>query len=515
MDPLGLRRVGATILVALAFSCTPRPIPTPTGSASPSAETVSAGAKDAASVSSAAMAFSSSTGSLGEVALPSEPSDAGVALSSDDAGASDAGASSANPTATPQNLTEHSIDLKYADGPLFFTPAFDGSQRFSLWLEVMRFARTEGKKRGKTPHFTFFVNACYYSTTPGHSEIGRAHTQAEVLVRRALTQQAINEGHDIGSHGVGHEDGRTWSVEAWRTELSKWSELMIPALFTPIPGEDGSFVFPRFDPAPGVTDGEVGARCAQASDCSSGQCIEVTAQDSFCTVKCNLKKPCPSGTTCGSPMFLTDTDVCLPTPKFPIEHQGQTLFFANGAPNFTHPALKPYHVEGFRVPFLASNDALYQVLLEQGYEYDTSLARSPKAPFGLSPPRESAALVEFPLMPHPGARTIPMDYNYRLLHATPERMLADYTSSLVNAQQMGHIPWNVGHHFATWDEGAFLEVLEETVRFTMDGCPDATTHETRCSGAEVVSFRDLLDVLKARGGVPPGWKGRTKRPPPK
>ena len=51
--------------------------------------------------------------------------------------------------------------------------------------------------------------------------------------------------------------------------------------------------------------------CAQASDCSSGQCIEVTAQDSFCTVGCNLKKPCPSGTTCGSPMFLTDTDVCF------------------------------------------------------------------------------------------------------------------------------------------------------------------------------------------------------------
>lgn len=416
-------------------------------------------------------------------------------------------------------LSERSIDLTYESGPLYFTPAFDGSQRFSLWLEVMRFSRAEAKKHpGKGPHFTFFVNACYYSTTPGHSEIGRARTNAEVLVRRALTQQAINEGHDIGSHGVGHEDGRNWTADEWRTEFDKWQDIMGLALFTPIADDQGGFVFPRFAAAPNAAKGEVGSRCSKNDDCASHECIDVTASDSFCTQACNLKKTCPEGTACGSPMFVTDTDVCLPKPEFPIEYQGKTLFFANGTPNFKHPALKPYKVLGFRVPFLASNDALYDALLDRGFEYDTSQASSPKAPYGLSPAGDSHAVVEFPLMPHPGARTIPMDYNYRLLKVTPERMKADYTSSLLSANGLGRIPWNVGHHFATWDEGAYLKVLEQTVSFALDGCPasnDGAAKEPKvdrspgCKGAEVVSFRELLDVLKERGGVPKNWR----RPP--
>ena len=422
---------------------------------------------------------------------------------------------SAAPGSVPgtSRLVERTIDAKLADGPLYFTPAFDGSQRFSLWLEVMRFSRNEAKARGGVgPHFTFFVNACYYSTTPGHSEIGRARTQAEVLVRRALTQQAINEGHDIGSHGVGHEDGREWSVDQWRSELDKFGDIMALALFTPIADDEGGFVFPRFAAAPGAGKGETGASCTSNDDCASHECIDVTAKQSFCTQPCNLKKACPDGTACGSPMFVTDTDVCLPKPAFPVEYQGKTLFFANGTPNFKHPALKPYKVAGYRVPFLASNDALYEALLDHGFEYDTSQASAPKPPYGLSPPGDSHALVEFALMPHPGARTIPMDYNYRLLKATPERMKADYTSSLLHAQAMGKVPWNVGHHFATWDEGAYLKVLEETVRFALDGCP-GDDETKRCKGAEVVSFRDLLGLLKAKEAVPPGWKKPAKPVP--
>ncbi len=407
----------------------------------------------------------------------------------------------------PKHLTERGIDLRYADGPVYFTPAFDGSQRFSLWLEVMRFARAEAKARGKGPHFTFFVNACYYSTTPGHSEIGRAHSQGEVLVRRALTQLAIDEGHDIGSHGVGHADGRAWNEDAWRTEFDKFDEIMTPSLFVPVRDAEGKPLFPRFEPLATAKPGEVGARCEKDADCTSGACAEITADTRLCTTACNLKNPCPEGTYCGSPMFLTDTDVCLPKPSFPIEHDGQTLFFANGAPNFKNPELKPYRVEGYRAPFLASNDDLYKILLERGYEYDTSLASSPRPPYALSPPGDRHAIVEFPLMPHPGARTIPMDYNYRLLKVTPERMESDYASSLVSAASMNHIPWNVGHHFATWDEGAYLKVLERTVRFALDGCPDASSREPACAGAEVVSFRELLGVLKARGGVPSSFRG--------
>lgn len=491
-----------SVLGSFAPGCSHRSSPSPPGSAivsegigAPSATPIAAGSIAPPEV---ALASASAPAVSASVEPPAAPAEA--------------------PAVGPKNLTERSIDLAYGEGPLFFTPAFDGSQRFSLWLRVMQFARQEAKARSATaPHFTFFVNACYYSTTPGHSEIGRAHSNGEALVRRALTQEAINEGHDIGSHGVGHADGRNWSVDEWRAEFEKFDEIMTPSLFVPVRDDDGVPVFPRFTPLESAGAGEVGAACASDADCTSGTCAEITDRDKLCTAACNLKKPCPEGTFCGSPMFLTDTDVCLPKPSFPVEYQGQTLFFASGAPNFKHPALKPYRIEGYRAPFLASNDALYQMLVERGYEYDTSLASSPRPPYAVSPGAERHAIVEFPLMPHPGARTIPMDYNYRLLKVTPERMEHDYTSSLLSAVELHHIPWNVGHHFATWDEGAYLEVLLRTVRFTLDGCPDPTSHERACPGAEVVSFRDLLEVLKKRGGVPKEWRNipPPKVPPPK
>jgi hypothetical protein len=477
----------------------------------------SAAVVDSAAPASSSLAVATSASTASASPAPSgAPSGEAIASSAPPvapasaAPVASASASAADEVVGPKNLTERSIDLTYRDGPQFFTPAFDGSQRFSLWLEVMRFARAEAKRRAEMPHFTFFVNACYYSTAPGPSEIGRARSQGEVLVRRALTQLAINDGHDVGSHGVGHQDGRAFTDEAWRDELDRFDEIMMPQLFQPIRDDDGKAVFPRFAPLADAERGQVGAACEKDDDCASGTCAEITDDTRLCTTGCNLKNPCPAGTFCGAPMFVTDTDICLPKPVFPVEHAGKTLFFANGAPNFKHPALRPYVMMGYRAPFLASNDALYVALLDHGYRYDTSLAGSPRPPFALSPPGDSRALLEFPLMPHPGARAIPMDYNYRLLKVTPERMQRDYEGSLVSAAQLGKIPWNVGHHFATWDDGAYLKVLESTVRFALDGCPD-DQHEARCPGTRVVSFRDLLGVLEARGGVPASFRATRRK----
>jgi Polysaccharide deacetylase len=404
------------------------------------------------------------------------------------------------PAGPPSQLPEKTFGLKFDDGPLHFSPAFDGSMRFSLWAGVMNFARTEEKRTGKRPHFTFFVNAVYYSTHPGHSEIGQAHSDAEVVVRRALTQEALNEGHDIGSHGVGHDDGRTWTKDQWNAEFSKFEDLMVTALFQPIRDEDGRFVFPRFEPKEGAKDGEPGARCTSDDECGSKQCLAVSDHDSFCTVACNMKKPCPEGLACGTPSFQEDTDVCLPPPKFPIEYQGKTLFFANGNPNFKHPALKPYRPIGFRAPFLASNDAMYSALIEHGFIYDTSQGSIPRAPYGLIPDGEKKMMLEFALMPHVGAKSIPMDFNYRLLKVSREDMVTDYEHALVESYTNGRVPWNVGHHFATWDDGAYLKALFETVSFALDGCPSASG-EQACPGADVVSFRDLVGIMRSKGVV--------------
>ncbi len=381
-----------------------------------------------------------------------------------------------------------------AGEPFVFTAAFDGSMRFSLWLRLLEHARAMGAKYGQKPHYTFFVNACYYTAEKVESDVGRAMTRDEVLVRRALTQQAINEGHDIGDHGMGHHDGRLWDKSQWLAELDRFHQVMDFALFQPVlAGEPARPVFPVFEPLAGASAGALGAACAGPSDCSSGLCAALTETTSVCSAPCNLHQKCPKGTACGAPMFRKDTDLCIVVPKFPVELDGKRLFDARGEPNLKHPRLVRYRIEGFRAPYLAANDALYDALSERGYRYDTSQSAGPGLPTLITPANEKKRILELPLVLHPGAAVLPMDYNYADRKVSPERMEADYRAAIAASINRGNEPWNVGHHFALWNEGAYFDVLLRTVEHVLDGCK--VDGKATCPGARVLSFRELANEL--------------------
>ncbi|HTJ81104.1 MAG TPA: hypothetical protein VL400_05250 [Polyangiaceae bacterium] len=409
------------------------------------------------------------------------------------------------PASPPITLPSVPVDHDFRADPLVFSAAFDGSLRYSLWLRTMRFARKMKAEHGSMPHLTFFVNAAFYSTEDAPSDVGRAHTHAEVLVRRALTQLAINEGHDIGDHGFGHFDGSRWSREEWDRELDHFHAVMSSAVFEPVRDDEGKALFPVFEPLAGASPREVGAACSADADCDSGMCIEITPETKLCSAACNLSAKCPKGTACGAPMFRDDTDVCLPPPRFPLVVDGVTMFDARGEPNPKHPRLRPYPIVGFRAPYLASNDAMYESLLGHGYLFDTSQAVTPAPPYWFSSASPSSAgsrrLLELALMPWPGARAVPMDYNYRLDKAPGSRMEADYRAGLVAAYDAGHWPWNIGHHFATWEDGEYLDVLERTVDFALSGCPD-DAGKARCPDAVVLSSRELAKKLAASAPAP-------------
>jgi hypothetical protein len=404
----------------------------------------------------------------------------------------------------PSALVREPLWRDYTTSPMRFTVAFDGSQRFSLWLRTMREARALEWRHGKRPRFTYFVNACYYTTERVESDIGRAQSRAEVLVRRALTQQAINEGHEIGNHGVGHHDGSQWSLDAWRRELERFHGIMDGQLFEPIPSDDGGFAFPRFEPVAGAEAGSPGARCARDDDCTSNLCIELGTSTSVCSEPCNLQQRCREGMACGAPMFRKDTDLCLPVPSYPIELDGLRLFDARGNANPKHPRLRRYAFRGHRAPYLGANDAMVEALIERGYAYDTSLGSGPGVPFRVGP-AGGKSLLGFALMPWPGARAIPMDYNYLKVENARERMRTDYRDGLVEAYARGRWPWNVGHHFATWNDGAFLDELDDTVEFALSGCPDESGAK-RCAELVVTSFAELARELGASApkSKPPG-----------
>lgn len=402
---------------------------------------------------------------------------------------------SASATAPPVPFAKEFITRDYASGPFYFTPAYDGSLRFSLWTGTIAFARRMEQLHGQRPHFTFFVNAAYYTTERVKSDIGNATTRDEVLVRRALTQMAINDGHEIGDHGTGHLDGRAFDEAAWTEELDRFHAVMDHTLFEPVLDASGKPAFPKFVPLANAETGKTGSTCDKDADCVSGPCVDLGSAK-LCSQACNLSQRCPKGTACGAPMFREDTDLCLPPPAFPIKYGGETLFDSKGNANPKSKRLVPYRIVGFRAPYLGVNDALYQALIRRGYVYDTSQAQSPpEPPYFLA--SGDAKILELALMPHPGALAIPMDYNYRLEKGSPERMRADYLAALEASYKAGRRPWNVGHHFASWGDGTYLPVLEETIEHALSGCP--VLGEKRCPETRVVSFRELATFVRSSG----------------
>lgn len=387
-------------------------------------------------------------------------------------------------------------DGVFENQPLFLTGAFDGSQRFAMWVETMDFARSLSREYDKHLRWTYFINTCFYDRTVRGSAIGTALSRDEEIVRWALTQQVINEGHEVANHSVRHKDGSSFTAAQWRAELTEFQTLVEGNLFKPLQTSATSWVFPDWQPVAGAAAGAVGAACEADDDCDSGKCLRVAAGKAFCTKSCNANKPCPAGTVCGAPDWQQSTDVCVVKPRLPLSYQGQVLFDVDGRPNLAHPALKPYRPVGFRAPELGHNAAMFEVLEELGYTYDTSQVVS------LGPPtrakmsgRTFPTIYEFGLMKNTGSATIPMDYNYYVNNRDGARMLQDYQASIVDAyNRRSRQPWNIGHHFSLWRNGEYWTAMKGAFEFAAKGCPDAAGAR-QCREVEFPTFTQLATKL--------------------
>ncbi len=390
-------------------------------------------------------------------------------------------------------------DDMFADGPLYLTGAFDGSKRFGMWVDTMDFARGIERDYGKPLSFTYFINTCYLDTSVTGSWIGKSLSDSESTVRMALMQQAINEGHEIANHAVRHQDGTHWSYDQWHAEIAEFHQLVERNLFRPIYGPGGEPVFPRWEPMAQAEDGQVGAACATDGDCDSGICLAVSKEASFCSDGCNKHNPCANGTICGAPDWNESKDRCVPMPAFPVDYQGQELFDATGAPNLEHPALKPIKLTGFRAPQLGHNKALFQVLDQFHYRYDTSKILQIGAPKRVAHGDQVFhTMYEFALMKNSGSFTVSMDYNYKVNSGSYERMRDDYQRSIVDAYNARkRTPWNIGHHFALWRNGGYWQAMQDAFVFAAQGCPDGQGN-LQCEQVEFPNFNDLALILDSK-----------------
>ncbi|VXD13638.1 conserved exported hypothetical protein [Planktothrix serta PCC 8927] len=115
--------------------------------------------------------------------------------------------------------------------PQFVLLAFDGSYSLDAWKKSRNFTQSLAKKN-ILAHFTYFISGVYFVNNEkrnlykppggkgqGRSAIGWGGTPQEINPRLEQLNKAYQEGHEIGSHAVGHFDGSRWSETDWTREF--------------------------------------------------------------------------------------------------------------------------------------------------------------------------------------------------------------------------------------------------------------------------------------------------------
>ncbi len=148
-------------------------------------------------------------------------------------------------------------------------------------------------------------------------------------------------------------------------------------------------------------------------------------------------------------------------------------------------------IDGFRAPYLSTNDAMRTALAERSFAYDASgVSRGPAEPVtagGMT----RFALPQVPEGPS-GRRVIAMDYNLFVRHSGgfekedkdgtfERRAVAAFRDAFDREYRGGRVPLQLGFHFTLMNGGAYWRALE---RFTEEVCGKA---DVAC-----VSYRDYL-----------------------
>ncbi|MBC7282785.1 MAG: polysaccharide deacetylase [Hoeflea sp.] len=113
--------------------------------------------------------------------------------------------------------------------------SFDGAHDNALWERSLKLADSSGAR------FTYFLSCTFLKSeadrksyhapgqSAGRSNVGFAPDSADVLARLGHIWAARQTGHEIGSHGCGHFDGKDWSKSDWLDEFSQFDSALANA----------------------------------------------------------------------------------------------------------------------------------------------------------------------------------------------------------------------------------------------------------------------------------------------
>jgi hypothetical protein len=307
--------------------------------------------------------------------------------------------------------------------------SFDGSRSLSMWNETRQFAKDMTAK-GKPVHFTYFINPIYLITKSTAKNVyrpPRAQMGASLIGYADSEQDVKNRVEQINlAYSEGNEIG---SHNVGHYNGSKWSH----------------------------------DEWLQESN-------------SFDSIIMNVQKNNPN--------------VVIPPWNFNISE-----------------------FVGFRAPELGVNSNLYKVLSEKKYLYDTSGMRMPtKYPtkdkngiwhigLGIIKAPDLHSKLNNPDASNKSSYVLSMDYNFWMMQSnvrntakkgTPlwnsffGEMKDAYLGYFNKNYEGNHAPVVIGHHFSTWNDGVYWEVMKS---FAEDVCGKP---KVKC-----VTFKEYVDYLNS------------------
>ena len=155
--------------------------------------------------------------------------------------------------------------------PQFIVISFSNCTILERWAEFRDFV-AELDKAGTRVRFTYFVTGANFIPDAyrnayqgprqkrGYGTLEFGGTNADVRARVTLANEAHKQGHEIGSHAVGHFDGSDWSPAEWAQEFRAFNNALanvgpangMPDVVLTLPLPVIGFRSPFFQPGPGL-----------------------------------------------------------------------------------------------------------------------------------------------------------------------------------------------------------------------------------------------------------------------
>lgn len=312
---------------------------------------------------------------------------------------------------------------EFSRPPQYVLLAFDGSSSISMWQATRKVAR-DLTTQGKPLKFTYFISAVYY--------VGQSH-------RTEFVPGTTTPIYFAPKHGNSSAIG--WGGDS--------KDLLARSDETNLAHQEGN---------------EIGSHAVGHWDGSAWNYKDWTSE------------------------FEQFNNIV--TRFYDINKLQPSLQFPNG---WLFPISS---IVGFRAPQLGISSSLFQVLKDAQYRYDTSKTAS--ADYW---PKKQVIddTWNFPLamlrIAGTGKRTLSMDYNFYVADsgAKPDalkkqiykkQMLETYLNYFQGNYNGNRAPLSIGHHFSTWNGGAYWEALQEFAA-QVCGLP-----EVKC-----VTNRELADYM--------------------